>query len=87
MNNSNELEIELKKKFLCPDKFAQQIEAKVKENPGQNYITAIVEYCDENNIDIESVSKLITKPLKEKLKFDATELNFLKKTSTAKLML
>lgn len=87
MNSSKELEIELKKKFLCPDKFAQQIESRVKENPNINYITAIVEYCEENNIDLESVSKLITKPLKEKLRFDATELNFLKKTSTAKLIL
>jgi hypothetical protein len=33
------------------------------------------------------VSKLISKPLKEKLKYDAQQLNFMKKTSRAKLPL
>jgi len=36
---------------------------------------------------LQSVSKLISKPMKEKLKYDATQLNFLKKTSRAKLPL
>ena len=38
-----------------------------------------------NNIDVESVPKLISKPLKEKIKYDAQQLNFMKKTSRAKL--
>ena len=50
-----------------------------------NYIDAIVHFCDQNNIDVESVPKLISKPLKEKIKCDAQELNFMKKTSRAKL--
>jgi ribosomal 50S subunit-associated protein YjgA (DUF615 family) len=52
-----------------------------------NYIDAIVTYCEENNIEIDTISKLVSKPLKEKLKNDATELNFLKKTTRAKLPL
>ena len=52
-----------------------------------NYIDAIVFYCEKNEIEIESVPKLISKPLKEKLKYDAQKLNFMKKTSRAKLML
>lgn len=87
MNQSDELKKEFQKKFLCQDKFAQEIESLVKENPEYNYITAIVQYCEANNIDVESISKLISKPLKEKLKCDAIELNFLKKTSKAKLPL
>jgi hypothetical protein len=31
-----------------------------------NYIDAIVYFCEQNNIDVESVPKLISKPLKEK---------------------
>ena len=50
-----------------------------------NYIDAIVEYCTSNNIEVESVGKLVSKPLKEKLRYDATELNYLKRTSHAKL--
>lgn len=85
MNPSDELKKELQKKFLCQDKFAQEIETIVQNNPGYNYISAIVEYCEKNSIDLESVPKLISKPLKEKLKWDAVQLNFLKKSSRAKL--
>jgi hypothetical protein len=87
MNHSDELKKEFQKKFLCQDKFAQEIETLVKENPEYNYITAIVQYCEMNSIEVESISKLISKPLKEKLKCDAIELNFLKQTSKAKLPL
>ncbi len=52
-----------------------------------NYIDAIVFYCEQNNIEVDSVSKLISKPLKEKLKCDAINLNFLKRTSRAKLLI
>ena len=52
-----------------------------------NYIDAIVHYCEENGYEVDSVSKLISKPLKEKLKCDAINLNFLKRTSRAKLLI
>ena len=59
----------------------------MQNNKGMSYIDAIVHFCDLQSIDVESVPKLIPKPLKEKLKFEAMELNFLKKTSRAKLPL
>lgn len=82
----NELEKALENKFYCPSKFTQEIENLVKCNSDMNYIDAIVHFCERNSIDLESVPKLITKPLKEKLRYEATELNFLKKTSRAKLI-
>jgi hypothetical protein len=66
--------------------FAQEIETLVQVNVEMNYIDAIVHFCEKNSIDLESVPKLISKPLKEKIKCEATELNFLKKTSRAKLV-
>jgi hypothetical protein len=51
-----------------------------------NYIDAIIHFCEINGIDVESVPKLISKPLKEKIKYEAMELNFLKKTSRARLV-
>ena len=81
----NELEQALESKFYCPSKFAQEIEKIVLEQ-NLNYIDAIISFCEANEIDVESVSKLISKPLKEKLRYEATELNFLKKTSRAKLV-
>ena len=80
-----ELEKVLESKFFCPARFAEAIESLVLDNKEMNYIDAIVHFCEQNSIDLESVPKLISKPLKEKIKCDAQELNFMKKTSRAKL--
>jgi phosphopantetheine adenylyltransferase len=85
-NMNDKIKEELDSKFLCPQKFAQDIESLVKECK-INYIDAIVTYCEENSIELDTISKLVSKPLKEKLKNDAIELNFLKKTTRAKLPL
>ena len=82
----NELEKVLESKFYCPNKFAQEIEDLVQVNVEMNYIDAIVYFCEKNSLDVESIPKLISKPLKEKIKYEAMELNFLKKTSRAKLI-
>ena len=81
----NELEKVMEKKFFCPTKFAQEIESLVLHNADMNYIDAIVHFCEKNGVDVESVPKLISKPLKEKIKCDAQELNFMKRTTRAKL--
>ena len=81
----NELEKALENKFLTPSKFALEIEKIVAEEK-LNYIDAILMYCEKNNLEIESITKLISKPLKEKIKYEAMELNFLKKTSRARLV-
>jgi hypothetical protein len=83
----NELEKVFESKFFCPSRFAQEIESLVQKNIDMNYIDAIIYFCENNNIDIESVPKLISKPLKEKIKYEAMELNFLKRSSRAKLPL
>ena len=82
----NEFTQALGKKFMNSAKFAQEIEKLVK-NENLNYIDAIVLFCEENNIEIDSITKLISKPLKEKLKCDAQQLNFMKRTTRAKLPL
>jgi hypothetical protein len=82
----NELEKVLESKFFCPSRFAQEIESLVHQNDDMSYIDAILHFCESNSIDVESVPKLISKPLKEKIKYEAMELNFLKKTSRAKLV-
>lgn len=81
----NELEKALENKFISPTKFAEEIE-NIASSQNINYIDAIVFFCEENTIDLESVPKLISKPLKEKIKYEAMELNFLKKTSRARLV-
>ncbi len=86
MATQKEINEELNKKFVSKEKFAEEIESLVLRTK-MNYIDAIVEYCEVNNIEVDTVGKMISKPLKEKIKYDAMELNFLKKTTRAKLPL
>jgi len=84
MEPNKELERAIESKFLTPSKFALEIEKIVAEE-NFNYIDAICHYCEINELEVESVTKLISKSLKERLKWDAIRLNFMKKTSRAKL--
>jgi len=86
MEPNKELEKAIANKFVTPQKFAMDIE-KIVVDEQLNYIDAIIHYCEINSIEVESVTKLISKPLKERLKWDAIRLNFMKKTSRAKLPL
>ena len=81
---TKELEQAIEDKFLTPSRFAIEIEKIVAEE-NCNYIDAICHYCEINGIDIESVTKLVSKPLKERLKYDAINLNFMKRISRGKL--
>jgi len=73
-------------KFMTAAKFSLEIENIVKDS-NLNYIEAVVQFCEDRNIEIETVGKLISKPLKEKLKYDAQRLNYMKKTSRGFLSL
>jgi hypothetical protein len=86
IQQNKEFEDLLKKKFFSSAKFSQEIESMVNSNEEISYIDAIIEFCEKNSIDLEMVPKLISKPLKEKIKYEAMNLNFLKKTSRAKLV-
>jgi UDP-N-acetyl-D-mannosaminuronic acid transferase (WecB/TagA/CpsF family) len=81
---TKELEQAIEDKFLTPSRFAIEIEKIVSEE-NCNYIDAICHYCEVNGLEIESVTKLVSKPLKERLKYDAINLNFMKRTSRGKL--
>ena len=76
----------LEENFMTASKFSLEIENIVKDG-SLNYIEAIVMYCEEKSIEIEGVNKLINKPLKEKLKYEAQKLNFIKKGSIGFLAL
>jgi len=86
-NPDQQLNEIIENKFFFPQKFAEEIEKLVHSTNGMKYVDAIVHFCEQNNIDIESAPKLISKPLKEKIKAEAMELNLLKRTSHAKLPL
>jgi hypothetical protein len=43
------------------------------------YMDAIIQYCEEVDIEIESISKLINQSLKDKVQNEAEEQNYLKR--------
>ena len=46
------------------------------------YMDACLEYCKDNNVEPESLGRLVNKSLKQKIQVEAENLNFLKKSST-----
>ncbi len=58
--------------------FSLIIEDIVKKHKDMSYVDAIVKYCDENGIEIETTARLITKQLKEKIQHQSAQLNLLK---------
>ena len=51
------------------------------------YIDAVVEYCEDNGFEIEIAAKLVSGVLKSKIKLEAEELHFIKKSNTSQLPL
>ena len=64
MEPNKELEKAIANEYVTPQKCALDIE-KIVVDEELNYIDAIIHYCEINNIEVESVTKLISKPLKE----------------------
>jgi len=66
------------KKFRSPNEFSLYIEERVmRESIG--YMDAIIQYCGELDIDVESISKLINQSLKDKVQIEAEDGNYFKK--------
>ena len=66
---------------MTPKKFAIKIETIVKTS-GTTYMDAILDYCEKNQMEPDTIAPLISQPLREKLEADARELNFLPKVAT-----
>jgi hypothetical protein len=57
----------------------------VKEKKPITYMEAVVHYCETNNIEIETTTRLISKSLKEKIKAEALNANLLKEKKGGQL--
>ena len=64
-------------KIKTQSEFSEEI-IKIVDDTDLNYIEAIVQYCEDHGIEIESAAKLVNKDLKSKLKQNANTLNCLK---------
>jgi hypothetical protein len=65
--------------------FSLIIEGVVKDKKPITYMDAILFYCEENQIEVESVGRLISKALKEKIQVEASKANLIKMPETGKL--
>ena len=63
---------------MTPKTFSIYIESEVRKKH-ITHMEAILEYCSLNNIEPDSITNLIQKPLKDKIEADARDLNFLPK--------
>ena len=66
------------KKFKTSTEFSQYVEKQSSET-GLACMDLLVDYCVKNEIEMESVSALLTTSLKEKIRAEAEELNMLKR--------
>ena len=61
-----------------PKSFALQIETIVNQK-GISHMDAVLWYCNEEGIELDTVGSMIPKGLKQKIEANARELNFLPK--------
>lgn len=64
--------------FKSANEFSLHIEQVVKEKR-MTHMDAVLDYCKENFLDPEDVTKLINKSLKDKIEMDFREANYLPK--------
>ena len=78
LNEINRVEITTIK---SPSLFMQEID-KLVEEKGMEYIEAVIYYCEENDIEIETAAALIkgSAKMKAKVQFEAENLNYLPKS-------
>lgn len=58
--------------------FVKEIE-KIRNEKDVNYMDAILLFCEERDMEIETASKLIPTSIKSKIYLEALDLNLLKK--------
>jgi len=74
------------KKFNTSTEFSQHIEKQALRTQ-LSHMDVLVDYCERNEIEIESVNKLLSTSLKEKIKNEALNLNMLKEKKSNELPL
>ena len=63
--------------MLNKSEFNQEIEKFVK-NTGETYIDAVIHYAEKNGLEVETISKMLNKVIRQKIESEASDLNLLK---------
>jgi len=73
-----------KRRFKNATDFSVFIEKYCFDN-NVGYMEGIIDYCSNEDIEIESIGSLISKALKEKIRVEAQEQNFFRTTGKLEL--
>ena len=65
------------KRFRSPTEFSYYIDEQVAKYK-TTYMDAVISYCNEKDIDIESIGSLINQKLREKIQMEAEMANMIK---------
>jgi len=65
------------KRFRSPNEFSLYIENRVISDK-IGYMDAIIQYCNDIDIDVEAVANLINQSLRDKIQVEAEEQNYMK---------
>jgi hypothetical protein len=65
------------KRFRSSNEFSLYIE-EIVLNQSISYMEAIIQYCNEIDIDVESITKLINQSLKDKIQIEAEDQNYMR---------
>ena len=68
------------REFNTAQEFSNWVQAQAKERR-MTCMDIIIDYCAERDIDIEAITVLINKVLKEKIRVEAQEANLMRKTA------
>lgn len=66
--------------FMTQSSFQEAIEGKVKFKR-LTYMESVIEFCKENDIDLEDIGSLVSSNLRDKIRQDAMNNGFMKKTA------
>mgnify|MGYP001294169409 FL=1 len=67
-------------KIISPQDFTITIEH-IRRSKNMTYMDAIQYYCEQNNIELETIGKLVQGALKQKVREEAEELHFFPKST------
>jgi len=66
---------------MSQKEFSEEIEKYVRVTR-ESYMDSIIMYCKENDLDYESINSLLSTVLKQKIQYEAENLNMMAKTAT-----
>lgn len=65
------------KRFRSPNEFSIYIDEQVASK-SISYMDAVINYCNEKDIDVDSIGPLINQKLREKIQLEAENANMIK---------